>query len=69
MKSTMNGFNRIAGVYDFLAKLVFGKHIRRSQEHFLKMVIQQNKVLVLGGGSGWILESINALAFKEKYGT
>ncbi len=34
MKPVVNGFNRIAGLYDFLAKLVFGEHIRRSQEHF-----------------------------------
>lgn len=64
MKHTVNGFNRIAGVYDLLAKGVFGKHIRRSQEYFLKTISKHKRVLILGGGSGWILDSINALHFK-----
>lgn len=63
MKSAMNGFNRIAGLYDVLAKLVFGKQIIRAQEHFLKMIIQQDRLLILGGGSGWILKSLDSLSF------
>ncbi len=29
----------------------------------MKLITQQDRLLILGGGSGWILESINALSF------
>ena len=53
MKS--NDFNRIAFIYDFLAKLIFGKAIAESQKYFLNIIPDCSKVLILGGGSGWFL--------------
>jgi|SRR5579872_307433 len=54
----LNGFDRIAGVYDFLAGLVFGKSIRESQIFFLGEIPERAKVLILGGGSGWLLAAL-----------
>jgi ubiquinone/menaquinone biosynthesis C-methylase UbiE len=51
----LNGFDRIAFIYDLLAKLVFGKSIVDSQKYFLNKIPDRSKVLILGGGSGWLL--------------
>jgi len=55
---TFNQFDRIARVYDALATLVFGKSIVASQRFFLSEIPPQANVLVLGGGTGWILHEI-----------
>ena len=54
----MSNFDRIAPFYDFLAKAVFGKSIRQSQVHFLHQLPEKGNLLVIGGGTGWILEEI-----------
>jgi len=55
----LNGFDRIAFVYDFLAKLVFGKSISESQKYFLNKIEDDSKILILGGGTGWLLEELS----------
>lgn len=57
----MNNFDRIASVYDLLASLVFGRSIRRAQTLFLKEIPQGGHVLVLGGGTGWLLAELLSL--------
>jgi tRNA (cmo5U34)-methyltransferase len=54
----LNDFNRIAFIYDFLAKLVFGKAIKDSQKYFLNRISDYSKVLILGGGSGWLVADL-----------
>ncbi len=49
------GFDIIAPVYDPLARAVFGCSIRSSQTFFLDNISSGSNVLVLGGGTGWIL--------------
>jgi ubiquinone/menaquinone biosynthesis C-methylase UbiE len=56
MKS--NDFDRIAFLYDRLAQFVFGKNMIESQTFFLNKIPHTARVLILGGGSGWILEKI-----------
>ncbi len=51
-------FDKIANVYDGLAQLVFGKSIRQAQKVFLGDVPTQSKVLILGGGTGWLLTQL-----------
>ncbi|HRI80474.1 MAG TPA: class I SAM-dependent methyltransferase [Cyclobacteriaceae bacterium] len=53
-----NGFDFLAPYYDKLTSLVFGGEIRRAQVHFLKSVPPCADVLVLGGGTGWIISEI-----------
>jgi len=53
-----NDFDRIAFVYDLLAKLVFGGDIINSQRFFLNRIEGSSKVLILGGGSGQLLAEL-----------
>ncbi|MEL6194246.1 MAG: class I SAM-dependent methyltransferase, partial [Bacteroidota bacterium] len=49
------GFDRIAFIYDWLAKLVYGDGILHATTHGMTEVKEGNKVLILGGGSGKLL--------------
>lgn len=55
MGTALNGFNTIARVYDFLARLVFGHELHTSQLVYLKKILPHANVLILGGGTGRIL--------------
>lgn len=57
-KSLTAGFNRLAPIYDALARVAIGKGIRTSQLHFLNHLRERRKLLILGGGTGWILPCI-----------
>ena len=57
-------FDRVAPFYDRLAQWVFGDSIRASQAYFLKEIRQGSKVLILGGGTGNILQDLDQLARK-----
>ncbi|MFD1874694.1 class I SAM-dependent methyltransferase [Hymenobacter bucti] len=55
-------FSRVARVYDALASVVFGRAQRRAQQAALQaglpLVGAAPRVLVLGGGSGWVLTEL-----------
>jgi ubiquinone/menaquinone biosynthesis C-methylase UbiE len=53
-------FQQAAWYYDTLAKLVFGRSIENAQLAHLSTLSPKSKVLIIGGGSGWILEAIIA---------
>lgn len=57
----MNNFDRIAPIYDKLVSVVFGKAMRRAQTKFLKEIRNHSRVLILGGGTGWLLEEVLSL--------
>ena len=57
-ESRLNGFDAVAGIYDGLARLVYGKSIRAAQLHFLHVISPDAKVLILGGGTGWLLREL-----------
>jgi tRNA (cmo5U34)-methyltransferase len=57
----MSNFDRIAPFYDNLVKLVFGRSMHRAQTWFLKDIAQGSHVLILGGGTGWLLAELMAL--------
>lgn len=59
----MNNFNLIAPVYDSLAKLVFGNKLKQAQCHFLHLIPKDSNVLIVGGGTGWILDEIFKTGF------
>ncbi len=54
----MNNFDHLAFAYDLLAKIVFGDEILKSQTVSLNRISADNRVLVVGGGTGKILEHI-----------
>lgn len=51
-------YNRIAGIYDTLARLVYGKAIEQAQQYLLKHIPSGARILIVGGGTGWILEEL-----------
>ncbi|UII28510.1 class I SAM-dependent methyltransferase [Fulvivirga maritima] len=54
-------FNLIAPIYDLLSSLVYGKELIRAQVEFLNKIPKKSKVLVIGGGTGKFLESLDKL--------
>jgi tRNA (cmo5U34)-methyltransferase len=48
----LNDFDFVARYYAFLSKLVFGRKLQDAQTHFLPMLDNATKVLIVGGGSG-----------------
>ena len=51
-------FDRVSSVYDVLSKFVYGNSIRDAQVFFLDQIKSGSKVLVLGGGTGWLLDEL-----------
>ncbi|MCP4521510.1 MAG: class I SAM-dependent methyltransferase [Cytophagales bacterium] len=52
------GFDNVASFYDLLATLVFGKQLRKAQLHFLDSLPSNARILILGGGTGWLLKAL-----------
>jgi ubiquinone/menaquinone biosynthesis C-methylase UbiE len=51
-------YNNSAWFYDTLSKVIYGKALIRSQVYLLPFIPQKGKILLIGGGTGWILEEI-----------
>lgn len=51
-----NRFDFVAPFYDFLAKLIFGEMLDKAQAHFLNELENGARILIVGGGTGRILE-------------
>ncbi|HSZ25137.1 MAG TPA: class I SAM-dependent methyltransferase [Cytophagaceae bacterium] len=58
MTRTKNNFDPISGIYDFLSFIVFGNKIKQSQILLLSHIKDHQKILIIGGGTGWIIEEI-----------
>jgi tRNA (cmo5U34)-methyltransferase len=61
MATPINQFNKVAVVYDWLASIFIGRSIRDAQRFFLNEVADAKQILILGGGTGWILRDIRAI--------
>jgi ubiquinone/menaquinone biosynthesis C-methylase UbiE len=57
----MPNYNRIANVYDRLSRLVYGNAIVRAQQYLVSFIPANSRILIVGGGTGWILEEITKL--------
>jgi len=51
-------YNNAAWFYDTLARIIFGKAINKSQTCFFKKIDPGSSILIIGGGTGWILDEI-----------
>jgi len=51
-------YNNSAWFYDRASKLVYGRALVRAQVYLLRSIPAQSKILIVGGGTGWILEEI-----------
>ena len=58
LKNDNSDYNNAAWFYDALAHIVFGKTINKSQTCFLETIIPGSSILIVGGGTGWILDEI-----------
>jgi ubiquinone/menaquinone biosynthesis C-methylase UbiE len=56
-----NNYDPVAGYYDFLSRLVFGRSEINAQVEFLPYIRSASSILIVGGGTGWILEKLAAL--------
>jgi ubiquinone/menaquinone biosynthesis C-methylase UbiE len=53
-----NNYDPVARYYDFLSWLVFGQTEINAQVELLGYVTPGGRMLIVGGGTGWILEKI-----------
>ncbi|MFC3561978.1 class I SAM-dependent methyltransferase [Pedobacter jamesrossensis] len=54
----LNNYDKIASHYDTLSRLVFSKSQVNAQINQLKYIRENSSILIVGGGTGWILEEI-----------
>jgi ubiquinone/menaquinone biosynthesis C-methylase UbiE len=54
----VNNYDPIARYYDFLSRLFFGRTEIEAQVALLAFVAPGSRILIVGGGTGWILEEI-----------
>lgn len=57
----VNNYDRIAKYYDFLSRTVFFKAQVNAQTEQLPFIPQESTILIVGGGTGWILSKIAEL--------
>jgi len=55
-----NNFDRVAPIYDLLAKFVFAKKLENIQRQYLNEIPEGAKILIVGGGTGKLLEWLPA---------
>lgn len=60
MPAAPNNYDKVAAFYDRLSLLIFGGALRRAQKFLLSVLHPGQRVLIVGGGSGWILEAMAA---------
>jgi ubiquinone/menaquinone biosynthesis C-methylase UbiE len=56
-----NNYNSIARFYDFISRIIYRDSIIKAQVSLIQFISENNKVLIVGGGTGWILEEISKL--------
>ena len=54
-------YDNSASFYDSLSRLVFGRALIQAQVYLLPQIPKNSHVLIIGGGTGWILEEITKL--------
>lgn len=57
-----NDYNLIAPIYDLLGKLVYRGALHQSQLHFLSELPKGKSILIIGGGTGRIIQPVLELA-------
>ncbi|QES87522.1 class I SAM-dependent methyltransferase [Rhizosphaericola mali] len=60
-----NNYDLLAPYYDFICTLVYGKNILRIQEELLQYIPPNMSLLLVGGGNGKILKSIEKLSISN----
>ena len=53
-------YNNSAWFYDTLSRIVYGRAVINAQIYLLQFIPANTNILIVGGGTGWILEKITA---------
>ncbi len=53
-----NDFNKVAGFYDLIQQIAFGNTLVKAAAYFLNKLEKNSRVLILGGGTGKILNYV-----------
>jgi ubiquinone/menaquinone biosynthesis C-methylase UbiE len=61
----INNYDRIATFYDILSRIIFFKSQTSAQRDQLKHILPKSKILIVGGGTGWILEELSKVHDSE----
>jgi len=56
-----SNYDNSAWFYDPLSKLVYGKALVKAQVYLLQFIQPNTKILLVGGGTGWILEELTRI--------
>jgi ubiquinone/menaquinone biosynthesis C-methylase UbiE len=62
---SVNNYDKIAGVYDLFSRLIFFKTQVKAQTDQLTFIPANSNILIVGGGTGWILEEIAKIHSKS----
>lgn len=54
-------YNNSAWFYDFLSRMVYGRSLVKAQVWLLQFVPKKSNILIVGGGTGWILEELTKI--------
>ncbi len=60
-----NNYDKLAPFYDFVSHSVYGQALVKAQRSVLSFVEDGKKMLIVGGGTGWILDEIEKLNKKN----
>jgi len=60
-----NNYDRLAPFYDFVSHAVYGQALVKAQRSLLSFVKEGQNILIVGGGTGWILEELEKLNKKN----
>lgn len=58
-----SNYNNSARFYDQLSRIVYGQALVDAQLYLLKFVPPNSSVLIVGGGTGWILEELSNIHY------
>lgn len=56
-----SNYDNAAWFYDSLARLVYGKALIKAQVYLLQFIQPNSNILIVGGGTGWILEELTKI--------
>ena len=56
-----SNYDNAAWFYDSLSRLVYGKAIVKAQVYLLQHIQPNSNILIVGGGTGWILDELTCI--------
>jgi len=56
-----SNYDNAAWFYDSLARLIYGKALIKAQVYLLQYIQPNTNILIVGGGTGWILEELTKI--------